>query len=266
MASQITFFEKNKADSGANGVTVMASQGAAYASYALNRSNLTGWITTNSVDADNTTFTVSFSDAQLVNTLLLVKHNFKNFKVEYSVAGGSYQDFSPAINVTNNSATTNRYSITQVAVNAIRITITGTQTANADKYLYQFIATNLIGKLKGWPVISNPTHSRNRKTTQMLSGKLSVIENVGGFTCELKVAEWRDASDLSVVEALYNSNEGFLVWLSGGDEAQFLSARQGYRLEDIYLMKPINEYQPEFVKGTYRRGMDISIKLAEVVN
>ena len=265
MAQPIIFFEKSAADIGLPNVTATASQGSAYAINALNRSNSSAWVTTGSVDADNTTFTVDFGDAKFITDILLVKHNFKAFTVQYSTDNVSFSAFSAAISESNCTAETSHYEFTQVEARYVKITITGTQTANEDKELYQFIATRQLGQLAGWPQIRSPKHDTNKKKAQMLSGKLNVTRNVGGFFCELSVKEWRSDADMTIVETLYNSTEGFLVWLCGGSESQFSSSRIGYRLEDIYLMKCANDYEPEFVDGGYYRGLDIKIQLAEVV-
>lgn len=265
MASQIMFFKKNKGDYGLPNVSATASQGSAYAIYALNRSNNSAWVTTGSVDADNTTWTVDFGDPKRVDRIFLLKHNFKSFTVKYW-NGSTWAAFSPAINVSGNTAESNIYSVASVSTTKIQVQITGTQTADRDKYLYQFVATELIGQLAGWPVVKNPIISRNRRKNQMLSGKLNVAENVGAFSCELTVSEWKSDADMTIVESLFDSNDGFLVWLCGGDESQFSSVRQGYRFEDLPLVKCENEYKPEFVRGMYQRGLNVSLKLAEVVD
>lgn len=264
MSGQIIFFKKNVADIEKTYMTVTASQGNDFASRALNRSNLSAWITTGSVDADNTTWEVDMVDESNVTDILLIKHNFKAFTVKYW-DGSTYKDFSPAINETTNTSATNWYQVSNVSTSKLKITITGTQTANVDKFLYQFIATEKIGTLSGFPVIKNPTHDENKKRNTMLSGKTHLVKNVGGFQCTLNVSEWKLDADLALVESLYGSVEGFLVWLCGGNENQFSSKRIGYRLEDIYLMKCVNEYSPEWVGGIYSRGLDISIKLEEVI-
>jgi hypothetical protein len=138
--------------------------------------------------------------------------------------------------------------------------------ADADKYLFQFISTTQIGQLQGWPVIKSPTVSRNRKTNKMLSGKILVKENIGAFTTSLTVKILSIDNDLTIIESMYASNEGFLVWLCGGDESQFKNERIGYRLEDIYLMKCTNEWRPEWSDGLYTSGMKINIQLKESVN
>lgn len=264
-ASQIIFFEKNKADYSLDDVTTTASQGDAYADYALNRSNQSAWVTSGSVDADNTTFEVDWADQKRITDILLVLHNFKAYTIQYW-DGSLYQDFSPAISETTNTVDTTHHSFTEVITNKIKLTITGTMVANEDKVLRQLIATKQLGQFAAWPIIDNPTISRNRQRTKMLSGKESIRENVGLFTCKLKIAYLKSDADCLIVESLFEANEGFLVWLCGGDESQFATNRKGYRLEDIYLMKCSNEYSPEWYQGLYKTGMVVDMQLVEVVD
>ncbi len=265
MSEQILFLQKNEADFSKSWVTATASEGNDYANRVLNRSNLSAWITTGSTDASLTTLTIDMVDARAITDIILIKHNFKNFTVKYW-DGATYQPFSPAISETTNTAASNSYEVTQVSTSKIQITVNGTMVVDDDKYLFQFIASKRIGQLAGWPVIKNPLLERNKKSTKMLSGKLNIAENIGKFSCELTVKEWTSSADLTIVEALFNSPEGFLVWLCGGSESQFASTRQGYRHEDIFLMKCVNDYEPEYVEGQYLRGLDIKIKLAEVID
>lgn len=264
MAGQIIFFEKNKMDFADPNVAATASQAPTFADLVLNRNNYSAWITTGSVDADNTTLEVDMVDTKQISEILLVKHNFKSFKVEYW-DGAAYQAFSPAINETTNAVESNWYTVAAVTTSKLRITIYGTQTANEDKVLTQFIATEKVGQLTGWPVIKNPKHGTNKQSTKMLSGKLNIVRNVGAFSCQLEVKNWRTAADLVVVESLYDSLDGFLVWLCGGVTTQFASSRKGYRFEDLYLMGCSNDYEPEYYKGMYQCGMDITMSLTEVI-
>lgn len=265
MSGQIIFFEKNKADFQYTWVMASASQGNAFASKVLNRSNNSAWITTDSVDADNTTLTIDIGDSKFITDIILIKHNFKSFQVKYW-NGSSYVNFSPAINETTNTKSSNYFPVAQVSTMRIQLTVFGTQTPNEDKYLYQFIMTAKLGQLTGWPMIKKPTHSRNKKKSQMLSGKYNIQENVGFFACALEVESWSIDADLAVVESLYNAQDGFLLWLCGGNEDQFKTKRQGYRLEDLYLMKCLDDYQPEYRGGIYSNGLKIGIDMAEVID
>jgi hypothetical protein len=265
MSGQIIFFEKNKADFSYSSVRATASESTDYAVNVLNRNNTTAWITTGSLDSNNTTLTIDTADTKLISDILLIKHNFKAFTLKYW-DGFTYQDFSPAINETTNTKESNYFEVEAVSTNKLQLTILGTQVPDSDKFLYQFIATEKLGRLTGWPIIKSPTISRNRKTNQMLSGKMNVFENVGNFSVTLRFNSFSSDADLTLVEELYNQVDGFLVWPCGGNEAQFRTARQGYRMIDIFLMKPIDEYTPEYNKGIYKSGLSFDINLEEVID
>lgn len=264
MGQNIRFFRKNEADYSNTTMTVTASQNNEFAMRALNRSNLSSWVTTGSVDADNTTFEVDFHEPRNLDSILLVNHNFKNYTIQY-YNGSSYVDFTPAINVSNGVLITSFFQFTQVAVEKVKLTITGTQVANSDKQLYQFIMTTQLGQFLGNPVISNLVHNQNKVMAQMLSGRMNINKNLGGTSFDLAVAVWKIASDIALIQNLYASVEGFLVWLSGGDESQFSLSVSGYRLQDIVLMQCKNDLSPDFFKGLYKSGLNnFKVSLVEI--
>ena len=173
--------------------------------------------------------------------------------------------FLTVISETTNTEVTNAYSFTSVQTNKIKIIITGCQVVDADKVLRQLIVTELIGQLAGWPIIKTPTVSTNKTINKSLSGKVYVSEGVGAFSCQLEVTNWNSDADMTIMEEIYDKGEGVLVWLCGGDETQFSTIRHGYRLEDIYFMRPTNEYRPEFYKGLYQTGIKFKMKLQEAI-
>ncbi len=263
MGNHIKFFEKNKGDISNTSVVATASQGDDYADLARNRSNSSAWVTSGSVDADLTTFDIDFVDTKQIDSLILIKHNFKNYTFKYW-DGAAYQNVTPSIAETANTSETTSHSFTAVETTKVRLQINGTMSANDDKYLYQFIVTKSIGELAGWPVIKSPVNSRERIVNQMLSGKKSVSEQVGYVYFNLDQKILKTSADVDIVESLFFSNESFLVWLCGGSETQFFDRVKTYRKEDIYLMKCTNEYKPELYKGAYKLGYHLLIELAEV--
>lgn len=262
MSQQIRFFEKSKCDFSNASVSIVASTGNAYVERILDRSNLTAWMTTGSVDASNPTIEIDFGDIRPVDTILLVKMNFKSYKIEYW-DGAVWVSI---VDVTMAAVTTAFHQFTKVDTRKLKLTIRGTQVPNSEKKLYQFIATEQIGQFNGWPEIKKAISSRNRVRTKMLSGKENIREQIGAFNVALSVKILRDDHDLTLIETLHASNDGFLTWLCGGDEAQFSSARKGYRLEDIYLMKCLNELSNEFYQSTYPNGLMPKFELIEVVD
>lgn len=265
MSGQIRFFEKSKADFALPSVVLTASQGNDYVRRIIDRTNLTAWMTTGSVDADNTTIEVDFGDTRRIDTILLIKHNFKSYKVEYW-NGSAWTAFPTPIDETVSTASSSFHQFTAIETTKVLLTIRGTQTANDEKRLYQFIATEEIGQFNGWPMIKKAVTSRNRVRTKMLSGKESIREQIGAFSVSLSVTVLRDSDDLALIEALHASNDGFLTWLCGGVESQFSSVRRGYRLEDIFLMKCATELNNEFYQGIYVNGLVPKFDLIEVVD
>lgn len=272
-AQQIMFFKKNKIDLDNPNIIITATDviatdnGQNYVDFMRNRNLTSAYMTTGSTDAANTTLVFETTDEEDVSEIIIVGHNLKSYTLKYW-NGSSYVNFSTPINVSGNTATTNMHSFTQVSAHLFQLIITGTQVTNDDKQIKQIIFTEymLTGQLNGFPVIKSPTHSSNKKINKMLSGKSNVVESIGAFSCDLNVANWRDDDDLTLVEELYFGRAPALLWLSGGDQTQFSTLRVGYRLEDFYLIKPVDEYQPEWYKGLYQSGMKISLKLQEVVD
>jgi hypothetical protein len=265
MPKQILFFRKSRADLSFEEVTVTASEGQEMAKSAFARGNLTAWLTSDSLDANQTTFTIDFSEERTVSDILLLKHNFKSFTVQWW-NGLSYQDFSPPISESTNLKGSSYYSVSAVSTQLIRLTVYSTQVPDQDKFLYQFIATEKLGRLNAWPVIKAPLLSRNRLKSKSLSGKMNIIENIGSFSCSLEIPALSNSQDLDLIERLYGANESFLVWLCGGDENQFKTIRQAYRMEDIYLMKCSDEYSPEYLRGVYTSSIKIDMNLQEVID
>lgn len=271
MGSQVKFFKKSFADiDNANASitvtdSVATSTGQDIIDFVRNRNNRSAWRTTDSTDAGTTTLTIDFIDTENISRLLFLKNNWKAFTVKYW-NGISYVDFSTVISETVSTAENNYYEFTAVDTSKIQVIITGTQVADEDKELYQFIATEEEGTLEAFPEITNPRHVSLRQRTTMLSGKTNIVESIGRFSCGLKVPYWKSDNDLTLVEKLYFGRLPMLVWLCGGDETQFSSIRRGYRLEDIFLVRPVNDYSPKWFSGVYTTGLEIEIRLDEVVD
>lgn len=270
MAQQIKWYKKNFADIDNDNTTITITDatatdnGQAYVDFMRNRKNTSGWRTTGSNDAANSQIDVDLGDSYDVDRILIVGHNLKAFTVQYW-DGASFADFSTAVNETTNTKTTNEFSFTSVSTDQIRIVITGTQTVDADKVIKQLIITESLGQFEGWPQIRKPRSSKNKRTTKLLSGKSLVTRQVGFFSCQLSVNNWLSANDVSILESIYFSLDGVLMWINAGDDDQFARNHIGYRSEDIYLVSPTDEYTPEFFDYYYRTGIKVTMKLEEVV-
>lgn len=236
--------------------------GSAYTSLMRNRNNNSGWATTGSVDAGSTTMIVSFGETRSFTDLLFVGHNWKNYNCKY-YDGTNYINFSSAIDQTDNTASTTYFNFSEVSTTALQLKINGTQTANQDKYLKQFICTAIIGTFTVEPQVS-PVMNKNRKATQFLSGKSFIAKSTGAFNCRIRMATVSNNADLTLIESLFDSYDGFLVWLCGGDTSQFETIRQGFRLEDIFMCDLTNDFEAAFNNGRWFQGMPIDLRLVEV--
>lgn len=279
MSQQIRFFRKNFIDIEKIDpvITVSDTETVEDGSDSLillrNRNNVTAWATSSATAASVTTMEVNLGDIESITDIILVLMNFKNFTVDkWDTAGEVWVNVLTETTYAKDTAYI--HFDTPIETNKIRIVINDVQDAfEKDRFMSQLIITEGLltghvdrpGQLLGWPKIKKPRLNTNKKANKMLSGKVHVNESVGGFQFSLTVDFWRIDNDLSIVEDIYNQREGVLVWLAGGDEDQFASRRIGYRNIDIFLMRPTNDFEDEYVKGIYVNGLKIKIDLAESV-
>lgn len=270
MSQQIKFYQKNIIDIDNDNVTITVTDttatnnGQAYVDFMRNRKNTSSWRTTGSNDAANTRLDFELGDNYQVDRLLIIGHNLKAFTIQYW-NGLTYVDFSIPISETTNSDGTTEFIFDEITTDKVRLIITGTQTADDDKLIKQFLVLKSVGQFSGWPQIKKPVSSRNKRRTRLLSGKTHITTQVGFFSCTLSVENWNIDADMDIVETLYFSPQGILMWINAGDNTQFSRTHIGYRGEDIYLISPVDEYTPEFFSYYYKTGVTIDIKLEEVV-
>lgn len=275
MSQQLRFFRKNLIDLDNNAVTftitdsVATSTGSTLTNLMLNRDNESGWSTTGSTDAANTQLDLTFTDVFQFDSIIIAGHNFDSFTLQYYDEDTmSYTDFSTAVNESGVTTDTFYAEFTSVNSSRLRLIITATQTANADKKISQFIVTRKIktGQLEGWPVVSNSELDLQKKALTTISGKSKITRRVGAFSCNLDFKRWPSEADMDLIEELHFFHpNGFLFWPSGGDETQFSYKRINYRAKDIFLCGIDSEWQPTWYKGLYKTGLDMKVKLIEVI-
>jgi hypothetical protein len=267
------FFEKNKIDLDSSAdVTftitdsVATGTGISFIDYVRNRHNTDGWSTTGSSDAGNTQIDLDMGEKHFITDIFLVVQNWKAYTIQYYDDGATaYKDFSTAISETVNATETKRHSFTEVECQFIRIIITKTMTANDDKFLGQLIVTKYIGQFAEGFKISELEVGKNKTVTKTQSGKVWVKRDSGAFSCRLSKDNVSTDADLVLIETLHSYYYGFIVWLCGGDISQFRNERIGYRLKDLYLVTPTNEYEPNWDEGFYQHGINIKLDLTETI-
>lgn len=266
--AQIKFFRKNHLDLNRPNASITITDlialnnGQNSVSQLRNRNNITGWLTTGSTDAANTIILSEFGDLLNVDHIQMIKHNFKNYLIEWLDVFDVWNEYE---NITNNTIETTIHSKdTPVQTRAIRITIYNTFVADTDKEMRQLIITEFLYQFEGYPVLNNPLLSRSRKENKMGSGKSNITKTIPTFSVELQVTVTSIENDLRIHQNLYERKEGVLMLITGGDESQFRSNRANYRNEDIVLVLPSDEYQNKFYKGVTSNGIQMKIKLTEV--
>lgn len=270
---QIRFFKKNKIDNSNTLASITVTDGVAtnngqsFVDFLRNKNNFSAWITTGSSDSANTELLAELTDERDLDSIMLIGHNFAAYTLQYW-DGSSYQDFSTPINVSGNTKTTTFHQFDKVSTSRVKLIILGTMVPDSDKRMKQWILTEKLatGQFEGWPVIRRPELNTNKKISTVLSGKVSVIESIGAYEFDLQVRHWTSDSDLEIVMEIYRGRRGVLVWLSGGDEAQFKLKLLGYKDEDIFQMRAVNNFSPELASGVYVNGVKIDLKLRESIN
>ena len=269
MGQQIRFFGIPPSDYSNQNVSFTVSDpladsdGQDIVNFLRNRNLTSSWLTTGSLDANETELLVDFIDSHALTSLFLVKHNLKSFKLEF-FDGAALREFD---NVTDNTKETTEHVFPDGAnVVYIKLTIFGTMIPDADKRITQFLASIQIGQLEGWPEISGMTHTTGMKVSTMLSGKSAISNSVGGTSFDLKVKVEESQADVDLFESLYYMHKrGVMVYVGGGNDSQFRIRVKGYRLEDFYIMKPVKDYRADLYKSLYESGPKIDIKLREVI-
>lgn len=273
MGSQPKVFQKNFIDIDSDNVTisvtdsVASDDGSSFLSQLRDRKNNTGWATTGSDDSAGTVLDIDWADAFEASSIILVQHNFKSYTIE-RWNGSSFEDFATPIAPTSSTDTTTEHEIPTQNLSRIRITINETQETDDDKFLAQLIVTNKVesGQFQGWPIIDGFERSLQRNAKKSLSGKYFIREQVGSFEYDLRFLNWPYDNDLKIAEAVFFSYpQGVLFWPCGGDENQFKYKRIGYRLQDIFLVQPRNEWGPTYTQGIYKNGVNFRLRLVEVI-
>lgn len=257
--SGIRFFNMNFADPNYRLATVTVSNNSAESISLVNRDNLFKWESIGSDDSNAITLLVDFGTARTVDTLILTNNNLKNFKLEYLNGSAVWVQL---LAETSNAESTYFKQFTPVTTQKVRLTMNTTMTANAEKALQDFIVTQQIGQLAGYPKINFKPDGVQKKKT-MLNGKDKFVLSGFSSTITLTFQDYVGNSDRDLFNTLASSTEAFLVWLSGGDATQFVHADLGYRLQDIYLVSVDKGYSHSFKDNLYFSGFNATLTLSE---
>jgi len=268
----ISFFDKSKCLF-KDGASAAASSNTAAQNLCLGTNKYFKWQSSGSNDSTTETLVITLSSAVEISRLFLIDHNLKAFTVKYGAGAGSdfagvtgLDEYSDSkIQLTACARDTSYFQFTPVTTNRLILTMTTTQTANAQKYLNQFIVTNELGTLRGYPKMNGISLDRNAQREEAISGRFQIQKGyeVAGFDLSLSTYPYQD--DLDLLDSLHDREDDFLVWLCGGLPDQFRLKQRGFRAKDVYQMQIDKALRNSYEKNIYLMGANQSYSFLEVV-
>lgn len=268
----IKFLRKNRGDIDDENASASVSSGTATRTYARNRKRYLRWESSGSDDLTTETYELNFGDSYDIDRLILNRHNFKAFTVEYW-NGAAWTDFAnvvtkegtqATVTETVNTKTTSYYEFDSVNTEKIRLSIDTTQTVDAEKYIYELIATEEIGTLVGYPIYSG-TFAKRRALKQAFTGRQAQSIMGESYRGSLAFNFYPVEADHLVIKELWELDKEFLIYPCGANEDQFrYTTMIGNRLRDIFLVNFISDLTPIYERNVYINALNYSVNLSEV--
>ncbi len=273
----IKFFKRSKSLL-EDGVSATASTATESAKFMLDRNEFTFWRSVGSSDSITETIEITFPSAVTLTRLLLLDMNFKEFTVKYDLAG-VFTDFTTVVGLdgalgggiteTAFADGSAYYEFDSVSTTKLEITATKTLVVDADKFINQVLATEELGTLVGYPLVSSFKNSRNSRVRKVLSGKVLVQKSIEtkSFNIDFKNYPNSETADLDLVYTLFDSEEDFTVWLCGGRRGSefFGYIQRGWRLQDAIPCQVTKDLSTSYSKGLYVGTINIKMSLMEHV-
>ncbi len=272
MTGGISFFDKSKSLY-KDGASAVASSNTPAQNLCLGTNKYFKWISAGSDDSTTETLTITLPVAVSISRLFLINHNLKGFTIKYGPGSGtnfaavlgldSYSDNK--IQLTTCARNTSYFEFTPVTTDRLILTMTTTQTVDAEKYLNQFIVTNELGTLVGYPKINGVTLDRGARREEAISGRFQLQKSyeVAGF--DLSLSTYPNQDDLDLLDSLHDREEPFLSWLCGGLPDQFRLKQRGFRAQDLYQMQIDKALKNSYEKNIYLMGANQFYSFLEVV-
>ena len=266
----ISFFDASISlfDSGSSAV---ASSNTSDQNLPLGTNNVFKWESSGSDDLTTETYTVTLSSAVEISRLFLVGHNFKKFQVKYgasldfaNVIGlDSYSDNK--IDITGFSRNTAYFEFDAVTTDTIILTVDTAQVVDAEKFLTQFIVTNEIGTLTGYPKLDSVSIDPSARAIKAISGRNHVRKAYKSASFKLALNRYPNQADIDILDGLFDRNTSFLTWICGGLPDQFTLSQRGFLVENIYNMEIFKPLKNSHDKNVYLMGVNQSYSFIEVV-
>lgn len=271
----IKFFKQSKI---LNATASAPISGDASVSAILNANKETFYRSVGSSDAVTEEIEITFAEQKTIDRLFLVNINAKSFNVMYDVTG-TWSHFANVTDVdgSQTNITETVYSndtyyaeFDSVTTNKIRIQITETQVANAEKFINQVIVTEEIATLVGYPEIKQVDMNRQIRSKKTISGKFSVQKSLESFSVNLAFKDYPSSSvynvDIDAMIELHDLEDPFITWLCGGRHGTqyFKYALPGFRLKDVIQTQVNKSYKLNYTNNIYVNPLNLaSVSIVE---
>jgi hypothetical protein len=145
-----------------------------------------GWTSSGYTGATKTTISIEFGTTTVIDTLLLRRHNFKDFRVFYNSVTANV--LSPDINVSSNSDTSSFFSFATTTVSSLQIQIDGAQTAATERQIAEIVAAALQVEFERNPAAGDYNAERGRKQVvhNMPDGGVAVYNIAQKFNATIR--------------------------------------------------------------------------------
>lgn len=270
----IKFFDLNLADSKTD-ASAAASSGNPSAGFILDRNQYTVWRSVGSDDTTTEMLEITLSKSETFDRLFLIRHNFKQFTVQYWNSG--WTDFANIIGIngvtaaqiseTTYDANSAYYEFDEVTTNRILITATKTQTADEQKFLNSFVVTSELGTLDGFPAVKGVTKDNKLRKSILLNGRSFITKSIEvmRFSIDFKNYPAPLRADLDLIYNLFDRDDNFLTWVCGGrnGEPYFKYQLRGFRIEDVIETQVVNIFKDSYRNNFYNGTVRLKLKLEE---
>jgi len=267
----ISFYDENKSLYN-NGALAVASSNLSDQNLPLGTNKYFKWSSFGSNDSTTETYTITLPAAVSLSRIFLMDHNLKKFQIKYGttpidftgvIGLDSYSDSK--IDITDFTRNTAYFEFDAVTTDTLVLTMDTTQTANAEKFLVQFIATNEIGTLLGYPKLNNIKLDRDIKRSKSISGRSHIEKSYESGSFDLSLKRYSKQDDIDILDALHDRETPFLAWLCGGLPDQFTTKQRGFRVQDIYNMEISRAMSNAYDANVYLMGVNQKYSFQEVV-
>ncbi len=216
-------------------------------------------ISLGSNDTTDEVWTITFPYQVDIDTIFIDNHNIKSGNLQYW-NGSAFVDFSTPISWSGNIATTNIFSFTSVGISIIKLTMSTTQAANAQKYVGELRCMALIGEMQ-----ENPS-----SITDLTFYKKQVLkETSNGGNCQTifgkkfkmtALFDHANPTDITLLETLNDRLNSFYLHPCGGITTY---TEPGFRLQDMYFVNFVNDFKPLIRGDVLGIGSQIEVSFWE---